>query len=989
MTPKTILLAGLLICASLLLNACARAPGPQPGAPLDAAVATAPPVSVPAHAQGGNVTSAPTTPASAAKPGKAAKRDVPAEKQTAQSTPPFLVRDALGRPTDRSVTLNVVPAQDLEVYVEYGAETGVYTGQTQPVTLLADRPLEMTLDGLQPDTRIYYRVRYRQPGADEFSVGDEGSFHTQRAPGSSFTFAIQGDSHPERLNKQFNPDLYTRTLQTAAADQPDFYMTIGDDFSVDNLKTVNPDTVTQLYLTQRDWLGQVGAPVFLVNGNHEQASMANLDGTPDNVAVWAQTARNSYYPQPAPDGFYTGNAEPVEHIGLLRDYYSFTWGDALFVVIDPYWHSPETVDNEYGAGHSGKGKRDLWNNTLGETQYQWFKDTLENSAAKYKFVFTHHVNGTGRGGVELAHTYEWGDAEGYPTHRPGWEKPIHQLMADNGVTIFFQGHDHIFARQELDGVTYQTLPEPANPVYSWENADAFRSGDKFPNSGYVRVTVGDEVKVDYVRTFLPGDETNGQVSGEVAFSYSVGGSPQPATPTPTATAPTAVTVPTGVFPGNVVLGRPTDSSVTASLLSDTTLDAYLEYGVAPGVYTDGTFSARVSAGQPMDVLMERLLADTQYFYRLRFHRPGETGFAAGEERTFHTQRRPGSTFTFTLDADPHNRDPNFNADVYRSALRTALADKPDFHVNLGDTFMAEKLAPSSYSQVEATYREMRPFFGSLADSAPLFLVNGNHDGELGWLLNGTPNNLAVWATQARQSFYPNPVPGNFYSGSAASEPLIGVRDGYYAWTWGDALFVVLDPFWYSTPKPRTAEDNWNLSLGQAQYEWLKRTLETSDAKYKFVFAHNLVGGMDQNMRGGVEAADKYEWGGHNANGSSGFAAERPDWEAPIHQLLADNDVTIFFHGHDHLFVKQDLDGVVYQEVPQPSYRQYDKTSSAQQYGYTSGDVLGCCGYLRVTVSPSAVTVDYVRSYHPGDENAQRKSGDVSYTYTVKAKPAAP
>ena len=72
--------------------------------------------------------------------------------------------------------------------------------------------------------------------------------------------------------------------------------------------------------------------------------------------------------------------------------------------------------------------------------------------------------------------------------------------------------------------------------------------------------------------------------------------------------------------------------------------------------------------------------------------------------------------------------------------------------------MAEKSAPTSYEQVAATYREMRPFFGLLAGSAPLFLVNGNHDGELGWRLNGTADNLAVWATQARQTFYPNPTP---------------------------------------------------------------------------------------------------------------------------------------------------------------------------------------------------------------------------------------
>jgi hypothetical protein len=80
-------------------------------------------------------------------------------------------------------------------------------------------------------------------------------------------------------------------LTSAASDQPDFYITIGDDFSVDSLKNVNAETVTQLYINQRPWLGLVEAPVFLVNGNHEQAALANLDGTPNNIAVWAQTAQ--------------------------------------------------------------------------------------------------------------------------------------------------------------------------------------------------------------------------------------------------------------------------------------------------------------------------------------------------------------------------------------------------------------------------------------------------------------------------------------------------------------------------------------------------------------------------------------------------------------------------------------------------------------------------------------------------------------------------
>jgi hypothetical protein len=43
------------------------------------------------------------------------------------------------------------------------------------------------------------------------------------------------------FGKEFNADLCVRTLQSAAADRPDFYLNIGDDFSVDQLKTVNAE----------------------------------------------------------------------------------------------------------------------------------------------------------------------------------------------------------------------------------------------------------------------------------------------------------------------------------------------------------------------------------------------------------------------------------------------------------------------------------------------------------------------------------------------------------------------------------------------------------------------------------------------------------------------------------------------------------------------------------------------------------------------------
>lgn len=205
----------------------------------------------------------------------------------------------LGSPTDSSVNANVyAPDQSGYVYLVYGTKSGAYSKRTANAAIAAAVPVELKMDRLNPDTRYYYRLYFQDSTGNGTGATPEYSFHTQRPPGSTFTFALQGDSHPERERSQFDATLYTRTLQTVAADKPDFYLLMGDDFSVD---TLNPLTITRSqvagrYTLQRPFLSQIGrsAPLFLVNGNHEQSARYLLDGTPNNVAVWAQTARNSF-----------------------------------------------------------------------------------------------------------------------------------------------------------------------------------------------------------------------------------------------------------------------------------------------------------------------------------------------------------------------------------------------------------------------------------------------------------------------------------------------------------------------------------------------------------------------------------------------------------------------------------------------------------------------------------------------------------------------
>lgn len=454
---------------------------------------------------------------------------------SANINPGLIGSTIIGSPTNSSITFNTLADAGMEVFIKYGTESGSLNVKSNTATSKLGKPVLIKINGLKPSTRYYYRTNIKKSFQTNFSIGVESSFITQRSNSSTFTFGVQGDSHPERERNMFNSELYSLTMQNVVKVNPDLYFTLGDDFSIEKLidnEELSQDSVDQVYLLQRQYLDAIGSSsaIFLVNGNHEQAARYLLDGTSNNAAVLAAKARNNFYPLPAPSSFYSGDTEKIEKIGYLKDYYAFNWGDALFVVIDPYWHSETPADNTAGSKDKidrtdNRKKRNLWNNTLGDTQYQWFKQTLEDSTAKYKFVFTHHILGTGRGGVECAKLCEWGGynkkgSYDFDKMRPTWDMPIHNLMAKNHVTIFFQGHDHLFAKQELDGVIYQEVPNPADNTYTAFNEKAYKQGDTLPNSGFIKVIVSPrQVKVDYIRSFLPEDEDGEKRNGSIAYSY--------------------------------------------------------------------------------------------------------------------------------------------------------------------------------------------------------------------------------------------------------------------------------------------------------------------------------------------------------------------------------------------------------------------------------------------------------------------------------------
>ena len=291
-----------------------------------------------------------------------------------------------------------MPASNIQYRYEYGTASGSYAHQTSPVNATGGQPSEVTIQGLSADTLYYYRLVYDADGSvtdGTVETRTEHTFRTQRAAGQSFAFTVTTDAHG-------TGGTLGNTMTNVLNELPDFNVDMGDTFSTDGTSTQSAVNTTYLSYRKPNLFDKISPsiPIFLSSGNHENEEGWNLDDTPFSQGLASIQARKAYYPTPTNDGFYSGNTDPLERIDagtygdqLREDYYAWTWGDALFVVIDPFQY---TMNLPYAGGAAGEGtddpaNGDQWSWTLGQQQYDWLTQTLENSHAKYKFVFSHQM----------------------------------------------------------------------------------------------------------------------------------------------------------------------------------------------------------------------------------------------------------------------------------------------------------------------------------------------------------------------------------------------------------------------------------------------------------------------------------------------------------------------------------------------------------------------------------------------------------------------
>ena len=371
----------------------------------------------------------------------------------------------------------------------------------------------------------------------------------------------------------------------------------------------------------------------------------------------------------------------------------------------------------------------------------------------------------------------------------------------------------------------------------------------------------------------------------------------------------------------------TSSQISITVSASDSAKCYIEYGSTAGSMKSKTAISTLAKGESKTFTISGLKENSKVYYRVRFVPASGKSFSALPIASAVTSGKSGLS-VFAIQADPH-MDENSSGEVYDGTLRQIVASSPLFLMDLGDIFMVDKLADKSEANIRARFELMKGYYKKLGN-IPLKITLGNHDGELGYSKFNTKN--------YRKEYFPE------QTGELA----------YYSFTTPDALHISLDPFTYTTKNP--TKDGWEWTLGKTQYDWLRKTLESSTEKQKFIYIHHLLVG-DPQSRGGVEIAKLNEWGGNNLDGSYGFDKNRAGWGKPIHQLLKENGVGFVFKGHDHLYVKQELDGIIYQTLPQPSHpgNKIDVT----QYGYTSGKGVGGSGFLKVSVQGAVATVDFV------------------------------
>ncbi len=308
------------------------------------------------------------------------------------------------------------------------------------------------------------------------------------------------------------------------------------------------------------------------------------------------------------------------------------------------------------------------------------------------------------------------------------------------------------------------------------------------------------------------------------------------------------------------------------------------------------------AGYTMfDWNLQDLAPATRYDYRVLLKQGSEESFRQAATGSFTTQRKGPASYTALLMTDPHTgyfppgSGPVLTLD---RVVQNASQAKAEFVLDLGDNVAwagSREYAQTNQGRAVSAYAQYRRQIGPLSAHCPHFALIGNWSGESGKF----PEKSIQLAASVRRSLLPGPNHQTYPQGGSEGED-------YYAFAWGDVLYVMLNIQTYSKPsKPEEFPtlmadvnriEEW--TLGERQMSWFETTLKNATERFRFVCVHHPAGG---------NAGDAL----NTLYGRGGSRAWNTGEQLRIHNLMKKHKVQIFFYGHDHVFVDDIVEGIHY------------------------------------------------------------------------------
>jgi len=406
----------------------------------------------------------------------------------------------LSRPTETSIRVSALShRQPAEAVIELRKDgAGHWQRQRSVLKRSSHEMLDWNLTGLCAATRYEYRVLMKQDAGGSLQPVVRGSFRTQRKRPARYTAVLITDPHSGFFADGSKPVLtLDKVVRNASRAKPEFVLDLGDNVAWPGSREYGQESLdgaVEAYTRYRRQLGplSINSPHFAVIGNWSGES----GKFPEEAIGRVADVRKAFLPGPNHLTYPQGGSE-------REDYYAFSWGDALYVILNIQTYSRPSQPNELPSLAEDVNRITDW--TLGEKQMAWFETTLRKANERFRFVCIHHPAG-GNAGDAANTLYGRGGARAWNT---GEQARIHALMKQHHVQIFFYGHDHVFVDDVVDGIHY-ALPGSCGAPWKFTKEE---TGYKrfWPDSGHAQLDVtSQKATVSFI-----------SVEGKVLHTFSV------------------------------------------------------------------------------------------------------------------------------------------------------------------------------------------------------------------------------------------------------------------------------------------------------------------------------------------------------------------------------------------------------------------------------------------------------------------------------------